>query len=332
MLILSAAFFWPCLSPAAAEEFYKGKTVKLFIGSGPGGGYDLLGRLVARHIGDHIPGQPTVTPQNMPGAGSILATNYIYNVAPKDGLSLAIASPSLALIEALHTAGVRFKTEKLNWIGRVSPNINVTVTWGTSPVRTIKDARNREILVSAIAAASPLTLMPQVMNATTGTKFKLVRGYADSSATLLGMERGEAEATTSSWATLKATRPDWIKTGKINILVQYALSRARELPDVPAATESARSDDDKQLLSLFVSAADVGYAIFTSPGVPDERVATLRRAFLEMTQDPAFKADGQRQGIDLDPTSGDDLQKTIGSTTVFPESVRARAEDIARSE
>jgi tripartite-type tricarboxylate transporter receptor subunit TctC len=330
-VVLLALLSGPCASRASAQDFYKDKTVKLFIGSGPGGGYDLMGRLIARHIANHLPGRPTVTPQNMPGAGSILATNTIYNVAPKDGLSLAIASPSLSLIEALQTAGVRFKTEKLNWIGRISPIINVTVTWKRSPIKTIVDARNREVLISAIAATSPLTLMPQVMNATAGTKFKLVRGYADSAATLLAMERGESEGTTVSWTTLKATRPDLIKAGNINILVQYALARARELPEVPSAIETALSDEDKRLLSLFVSAADVGYAIFTSPGVPGARVEVLRRAFQEMTQDPAFKADAEARGIDLDPMFGGDLQKTIERTTVLPEAVRARAQEIAKS-
>jgi tripartite-type tricarboxylate transporter receptor subunit TctC len=331
-LAVSAVLSGPCLTQAIADDFYKGKTIKLFIGSGPGGGYDLFGRLVARHIGNHLAGQPAVTPQNMPGAGSILATNYIYNVAPKDGLSLAIASPSLALIDALQTSGARFKTEKLNWIGRISPNINVTVTWHTSSVKTIDDARKREILISAIAATSPLTLFTQAMNATAGTKFKMVRGYADSAATLLAIERGEAEGTTVSWATLKSTRADWIKSSKVNILVQYGLSRAGGLRQIPAATETALSQDDKRLLSLFVSGADVGYAVFTSPGVPADRIKALRDAFSKMTQDHAFLEDSEQRGIDLDPVSGIDLQNIIETTIVFPETVRERAKEIAKGE
>jgi tripartite-type tricarboxylate transporter receptor subunit TctC len=320
------------ISQAGADDFYKGKTIKLYIGSGPGGGYDLFGRLVARHIGAHLPGSPTVTPQNMPGAGSILATNYLYNAAPKDGLSLAIASPSLVLIEALQTPGVRFKTEKINWIGRISPNINVTVTRSASTVKTIDDARKRETLISAIAATSPLTLLSKVMNATTGTRFKLVRGYADSAATLLAMERGEVEGTTVSWATLKSTRSEWVKAGAINVLVQYALQRAREMKDIPAATEAAVAADDKRLLSLFVSGADVGYAIFTTPGVAEDRIRLLRAAFTEMTLDPAFRQDSEKWGIDLEPMAGRDLQTMVENTTVFPESVRERAKEVAKSE
>ncbi len=327
-LTLGACHF----APAIADDFYKGKTIKLYIGSGPGGGYDLFGRLVARHIGKHLPGNPAVTPQNMPGAGTILATNYLFNVAPKDGLSLAIASPSLALIEALQTPGVRFKTEKLNWIGRISPNINVTVTRRGSAVKTVDDARKQETLISAIAATSPLTLASQVMNATAGTRFKLVRGYADSAATLLAMERGEVEGTTASWATLKSTRSEWIKTGAVNLLVQYSLQRSRDLKDVPAATEAATAPDDKRLLSLFVSGADVGYAIFTAPGVSPDRIEILRAAFTQMTLDPAFKEDSEKWGIDLEPMAGSDLQTMIESTTVFPESVRERAKEVAKAE
>jgi tripartite-type tricarboxylate transporter receptor subunit TctC len=328
----SAALAAIGLTPAIADDFYAGKTIKLYIGSGPGGGYDLFGRLVARHLGEHLPGHPTVTPQNMPGAGSILATNYIYNAAPKDGLSLAIASPALALIDALQAPGVRFKVEKLNWIGRISPNINMTITRASSTVKTIDDARKREVLLSAIAATSPLTLFSQVMNATTGTRFKLVRGYADSAATLLAMERGEVEGTTVSLATLKTTRPEWIRTGAVNILVQYSLERARELKDVPAATEAAVSADDKRLLSLFVSSADVGYAIFTTPGAPDDRVEALRAAFTDMTRDPAFKDDSKKLGIDLAPMTGRDLQAMIKNMTVFPEAVRERAKAAAKAE
>jgi tripartite-type tricarboxylate transporter receptor subunit TctC len=320
------------ISQAGADDFYKGKTIKLYIGSGPGGGYDLFGRLVARHLGAHLPGSPTLTPQNMPGAGSILAANHMYNTAPKDGLSLAIASPSLVLIEALQTPGVRFKAEKLNWIGRIAPNINVTVTRSASTVKTIDEARKRETLTSAIAATSPLTLLTKAMNATTGTRFKLVRGYADSAATLLALERGEVERTTVSWATLKSARSEWVKTSAINILVQYALQRARELKDIPAAIEAAVAPDDKHLLSLFVSGADVGYAIFTTPGVADDKLRVLRAAFTEMTLDPAFRQDGEKWGIDLEPMAGRALQTMVENTTVFPESVRERAKEIAKTE
>jgi tripartite-type tricarboxylate transporter receptor subunit TctC len=322
------------LSPASAsaDEFYKGKTVKFIIGSGAGGGYDLFGRLMARHIGKHLPGQPVVTPQNMPGAGSVAAANYMYNIAPKDGLALAIASPSLPLIEALETSGARFKAANLHWVGRVSSIVNVMVAWHSSSVKTLEDARKREVLISAISATSPLTLLPRVMNATAGTKFKLIRGYADSAATLLAMERGEVEGTTVSWATLKTAKADWIADRSVHVLTQFGLARSRELAGIPAAVEAAASPDDKQLLSLFVSGADVGYAAFTSPGVPSERVELLRQAFADMVKDAAFQEDAKRLGIDLDPMGGQDLQKLIEGMSVFPNVVRERAKEVATGE
>jgi tripartite-type tricarboxylate transporter receptor subunit TctC len=184
-----------CAAHARADE----KPISIFIGSGAGGGYDLYGRLVARHIGRQMPGQPVVTPQNMPGAGSVTMANYIYNVAPKDGTALGIGSPSLSLIEALNTPGVRFQAARLNWIGRVASITNVTVTWHKSPVRNLAEAQAGKTLIGAISPNSPLTQLPRALNATAGTRFELVTGYADSNATLLAMERGEVDGSTVSW-------------------------------------------------------------------------------------------------------------------------------------
>jgi tripartite-type tricarboxylate transporter receptor subunit TctC len=327
-----AAFVLSCPTVATADDAYKGKAIKIYIGSGPGGGYDLFGRLVARHIGAHIPGQPTVTPQNMPGAGSVVATNYIYNVAPKDGTAWGSGSPSLPLIEALETPGVRFKANQLNWLGRISSNINVTFSWHTTGVKTIADATKKEVLIAAISSTSPLTLQPKMMNATAGTKFKMIHGYADSNATLLAMERGEVGGTTASWATLRTQKPDWIRDKKVNILVQYDLKRIKELSDVPSAVETGVTDEDKKLQALYVSGADVGYSIYTAPGVPPAQLATLRKAFSEMLEDPKFIEDLKQLGSDLDPMSGTDLQAMIAETTVFPDSVRARAKAMSGAE
>jgi tripartite-type tricarboxylate transporter receptor subunit TctC len=310
-----------------ADELFKGKTIKLFIGSGAGGGYDLFGRLVSRHIGDYLPGRPSVLPENMPGAGSVVMTNYLYNVTPKDGLSIGIASPSLALIDAVGTPGVRFHVGKLNWIGRISAIRNVLVTWRGSKIKSIRDAQDHVTLISAISATSPLTLLPEVLNATAGTKFKFIQGYADSASTLLAMERGEVDGTTASWATLTTLKSDWLKTNSINVLVQFSLSRSRDLPNAPAATEVTKSPDDKRLMSLFVSGADVGYSIFTSPGVAPEVIASLRDAFDKMIADPIFQRDAKSVGIELDAMSGADVQKLVESTATLPEKIRDRARE-----
>jgi tripartite-type tricarboxylate transporter receptor subunit TctC len=236
----------------------------------------------------------------------------------------------LALIEALEPSSVKFKTEKLNWIGRMASITNVSVTAQGSLVKTVADAREREITIGALSANSPLTLLPKVMNATAGTKFKIIPGYRDSNAALLALERGEVEGTTVSWTTLKTAKADWLRDGKLNILAQYSLSPAPDLKQVPTAIKSALSADDKRLLSLFVSGADVGYSVFTSPGIPADRVAVLRAAFGRMTESQAFKEDARRLSIDLDPMPGEQLQAMIEKMNVFPDSVRARAQEIQR--
>jgi len=290
-----------------AEE----KPISIYVGSGAGGGYDLYGRLVSRHIGRHLPGTPSVTAQNMPGAGSVTMTNYIYNVAPKDGSALGIGSPSLPLLEAIGTQGVRFETAKLNWIGRVASITNVTVSWHTSGIQSIDQARAKKMLIGAISPNSPLTQLPKALNSVLKTKFEIVSGYADSNATLLAMERGEVEGSTVSWDMLRNQKADWLDKKNVNILVQYTLERSRDLPHVPTALEAANTPEEKQVISIYVSGADVGYAIFAPPNVTDERVNVLRKAFSAMLQDEKLLADVSKLNIAFDPTTGDKIQTIL---------------------
>ncbi|MDB5643928.1 MAG: tripartite tricarboxylate transporter family receptor [Hyphomicrobiales bacterium] len=316
--LLASVLAAPCA--VAAEE----KPVSIYVGSGPGGGYDLYGRLVARHIGRHLPGSPPVAAQNMPGAGSIAMANFIYNVAPKDGTALGIGSPSLSLLEALGTQGIRFETAKLNWIGRVAPITNVTVSWATSPVKTLDEARARKMLVGAISPNSPLTQLPKALNNVLKTQFEIISGYADSNATLLAMERGEVEGSTVSWDMLRNQKSEWLRDRKVNLLVQYTLERARDLPDVPTALEAARTPEERQIISIYVSGADVGYAIFAPPGTPEARVAALRNGFADMLADEKLLADVEKSGIAFDPTRGEKIQAILtAEAKTYPE-VRGR--------
>ena len=298
---------------ARAEVDVLPKSINLYIGSGPGGGYDLYGRLAARNLGKHLQGTPSITPQNMPGAGSIVAANYVYNVAPKDGSVLGIVSPSVSLIEGLNSPGVRFHAARFNWIGRLASIANVTISWHTSPVSTIDDARKKEMLIGGISVNSPLSLLPLALNDFAGTRFKLVPGYANSSATLLAMEGGEVEGSTVSWSAIRTQKSDWLAGKKINILVQYALTRHPQLPDVPTAVEIARGDRERDLISLYVSAADVGYAIFAPPGVSDARVRALRDGFDRMIKDAALLAEVAKLKVDFDPQPGVRLQELLNS-------------------
>ena len=312
-LFLGASVFLLCGISAYADDDAQPKTISLYIGSGPGGGYDFYGRLAARHLGKHLPGSPSITPQNMPGAGSITAANYVYNVAPKDGSALGIVSPSLSLIEGLNSPGVRFHAARFNWIGRLSSIANVTVAWHTSFAGTIADVREKEMLIGGISINSPLSLLPRALNDFAGTRFKLVPGYADSNATMLAMERGEVEATTVSWSAIRTQRAAWVAEKKIKILVQYALTRHQQLQEVPTALEIATGDVERDLLGLYVSAADVGYSIFAPPGLTPARVQALRDGFDRMIRDDALLAEVARSQADFDPAPGVRLQDLLTS-------------------
>jgi tripartite-type tricarboxylate transporter receptor subunit TctC len=316
LAILASAAAASAQRPATAqsvEQFYAGKTIEMIVGYPPGGSNDVYGRAVARHIGRFIPGKPQVVFRNMPGAGSILAANHIFNVAPKDGTVLGLLAATNTLDEKLGTAGVKFETSKFNWIGRVAAGTNITATWGTSKVKTIDDAMKTEATLGATGTGSTVFIYPNVLNRVVGTKFKLVMGYGGSNEAMLAMERGEIEGHSTSLEAYKSAHPDWIKDKKINILVQYGLKRHPDLPDVPTCIEVAKTDEQKKILSAVVNATEIGKAILSTPGVPPERVAALRTAFLQMTKDPDFIAELASQRVELTPMSGEELQDLVRS-------------------
>lgn len=303
------------------EQFYAGKTIDFVIGYPPGGSNDIWARLLARHIGRHIPGKPNVVPKNMPGAGSFLAVNTVYNVSPKDGTVLAIGAPTTALDEKLGTQGVRFKTAELNWVGRVDSLINIVFMWHTSKVKTFADAQKFEATLSGTGAGSTVSIYPTVMNNVFGTKFKLIMGYKGSADAQLAVERGEVEGHSTSWVAVKVGHPDWWPSKKISILVQFSLTRHRELPDIPTAVDLARNDEERQILSAIVVAAEVGSAFFTTPGVPADRLSALRRAFDATMQDKEFLADVERTKLAVSPMKGEDLQRLVKQVSDLPPSL-----------
>jgi len=307
------------------EQFYKGKTVNLYIGYGPGGGYDFFGRLVARHIGRHIPGQPSVVPSNMPGAGSLRAANFIYNIAPKDGTVLGIVTQTVALEDAFGTPGVQYKAAGFNWVGRATSNVDLMLTWKTAKAKTIQDAMKYETPVAGTGPASPAEFMPKVLNHVLGTKFKVITGYPGSTEGMLAMEKGEVDGATTSWNTLKTSKQEWLKNKTITILVQYTPYRHKELPNVPDMVELGKTAEQKQILALYASGAVIGRSIFTSPGVPADRIKALRDAFTAMTKDPVFLAEVEKTKAEFDPMSGEELQKTIEEATHVSPTVREKA-------
>jgi tripartite-type tricarboxylate transporter receptor subunit TctC len=303
------------------EPAFANKTVTLVNGYAPGSGNDIIGRLVARHIGKHIPGQPRVVPQNMPGAGSYKAANYFYSVAPKDGTVLGYFAQTAATEELLGNAAVQFKTAKFNWIGRMSSYNNVSIGWYTSKVRSIADAQKVESTIGATGVGSAVYIYPNVMNAVLGTKFKIVSGYEGTAQSALAMERGEVDGVTMGWFTVKSTHKDWIEGKKINIFVQFLMERHPDLPDVPTIVEFARNPEEKQLFQLFANEGDIGKAILAPPSTPANVVTMLRRAFDDMAKDPEYIADADKLQLERDSTSGEKVQKLIEAVALTPPAV-----------
>lgn len=306
-----------------ADDFYRGKTIRIVIGSGPAGSYDNFGRLAARHFGRFIPGNPAFVVQNMPGAGSIQAANYIYNVGPKDGTALGLMSPSTTIMQTF--PGARYEATQFRWIGRINSNTNVTFVRTDAGVNTIDDARRREIKIGATAPTSPLSFQTRVINHVAGTKFQLVTGYPDAAASLLALERGEVAGVTTAWNTLKTARPQWLQSGFVKIILQYGLTKNPELPDAPLATDVTASPSARAVLDVFMNASDIGYALMAAPEAPQERVQILRAAFSAMTNDADFKSDAERIESNLAPLDGASLEDLIRRTSIISEEVRAAA-------
>jgi len=327
LALVLAGFAAGTAAAQTPEQFYKGKLLDLEIGYPTGGSNDAYGRLLANHLGRHIPGAPAIVPRNTPGAGSFLAVNRVYANLPKDGTVIALGAPTLALDERLGSQGARFKTAELNFIGRVDSLINIVMMWKTSKVKSIADAQMNVSTLSGTGAGSTVSIYPTVLNNVIGTKFKLVMGYRGSNEAMLAMERGEVEGHSTAWAAVKVAKPDWLRDKTVNIIVQFALKRHPELPDIPTAVELARNDEERAVLSAIMNASEVGTAFFTTPGIPPERLAVLRRAFDETMQDPEFLAEAERIRLGVTPMRGEELQKLVaqvsGLSPALLERVRA---------
>ncbi len=311
-----------------AEPFFKGRTINLYIGFGPGGTYDLYARLLARHMGRHIAGNPSIVAQAMPGAGSITLANFLFNVAPKDGTAFGIVAQAVAVEEALKSSGIAYRSTEFNWIGRASNAVELIMSWHTSKARSIEDTRNHDTPTAGTGPASPSEGIPRLLNATYGSRFRIVSGYQASAIALLAMEKGEVDSAQTSWSTIKATKQDWLKAGQINILTQSTLERIADLPNVPAVVELGRTPQDKALLAFYVSSSEVGRSFLAPPGLPPERVTVLRRAFDAAMADPEMKADIERAKAELVPLTGERLQQLISDTMRAPPEVVARMQSI----
>ncbi|HTI87323.1 MAG TPA: tripartite tricarboxylate transporter substrate-binding protein [Alphaproteobacteria bacterium] len=291
----------------AVSDFYKGKQVKLIIGYPAGSGYDVHARLLGRHMARYIPGEPSIIPQNMLGAGSIRAANYIYNVAPKDGLSIGAINRSVPLAPLLGTTEkeqTQFDPLKFGWVGSMNSTVSIAIVWADSGIKTFDELMKREVIVAASAPASDSFVFANILKNIVGAKLKIVSGYQGSTENYLALERGEATGYMgTSYSSLKATRPDWIRDHKVNILVQISLAKDPALPDVPLVMDYA-NDKQKHALELILAPQQAGRPYMTTPGVDPARLAALQKAFMETMQDPQFVAEAQKEQIDIDPMDG----------------------------
>jgi tripartite-type tricarboxylate transporter receptor subunit TctC len=308
---------------APAQEAVTGKTVTLSVGFGPGGGYDLYARVLARHLGRHLPGHPAVVVANMPGAASIRATNYIANVAPKDGTALGIVAQSIAEEQLLGVAGVSYDVTRLGWIGRIAANVEVIYVWHTAAVKTLDDLRGTEATLAGTGPSS--SIYPRLLNAIAGMKWKVIAGYNTTSAAHLAMQRREVDGATSSLNTLQTTQRDWLENGLIRILLQLATRRSAELANVPAVVELARTPEDRDVLAFYANSGTVGRSVIAPPGLPAERVAMLRAAFDATMKDTEFRAEIEATGLALDPMTGAELEALVEAATRVSGAVLTRA-------
>ena len=303
------------------EQFYAGKTMELIVGYPPGGSNDVYGRAVSRYLGKHLPGQPNIILRHMPGAGSIVAANHIYNVAPKDGTVLGLLAATNTIDEKLGATGVKFETAKFTWVGRVASAVNVTGMWHTSKIKNVKDAFSTEATLGATGTGSTVYVYPNVLNRVVGTKFKMVMGYGGSSEAMLAMERGEVDGHSTSLEAYKSAHPEWITQKKVNFVVQYGLKRHPDLPDVPTCVELARNEEEAMILKAVVNATEIGKAILSTPNVPADRANALRAAFLAMVADPEFKSELDKMRVELTPMGGSELQALVEEVGRIPEAV-----------
>jgi tripartite-type tricarboxylate transporter receptor subunit TctC len=313
--------------PAAAQsvaDFYRGKQITFMVGSSPGGGYDAIARLVARHIVTHVPGNPGVVVQNTPGGGSLTMSNRIYRVAPQDGTVVGLVQRGVLLAQLTKQPNVQFDVTKLHWIGSVSPEKSLVVAWSTAPIKTVQDLMTKPLIVGGTGATSDLEASARLLNAAVGTKFKIVSGYPGQADVSLAMERGEIQGTADwSWSEIKTRHAELLAGKKITLLLQNALSKAPDLPDVPLAMDFIKDATDRQVAQLYFGVKEVARPILAGPGVPADRIEALRAAFMALKDDADFKADAQTAGIDVDPTPAQKIDDYVKLTTsASPEVVR----------
>jgi len=309
----------PLASHAEAVDYFKGKPLTVITSTGAGGPYDLVARVVAKYLTRNLPGNPPPVIQNMPGAGHVLATNYMYNQAAQDGTVIAIVANSIPLHQMINGKGVRYDARKINWLGSTGISNLATVAWHTSGIKTTEDVKQRELITGVTGAGSGTYLYPAVMNLVLGTKFKFVMGYKSSTEIGLAMERGEVLGRSgTSIAGMNQENPDWLAEKKVFVLSQVGAKRDPLLPDVPLMEELGRTPQEKAILKLVSSPVSLGRPFLTGPGVPTDRVEILRRAFDAVMKDRQFIDEAAKAQIELAPLTGKQVTQIVADSFATP--------------
>jgi tripartite-type tricarboxylate transporter receptor subunit TctC len=324
LILLLIALSGPAHAQADVANFYRGKQVRLIVGTAPGGGYDLFARIVARHIAAHIPGQPTVIVQNLPAAGGLVMTNQLYSVGPKDGTAIGVPINGIPTAPLLQQ-GAQFDATRLIWIGSTNREPYVAFVWHSAPVQSLAELRAKELVVGSTTPGTTMTDFPLVVNDILGLKFRVVRGYEGTPQINHAIERGEIQGQGGiGWAAIKAQVPHWIAEKKIKVIAQYGLKRYPQLADVPSMLEQARTEPDRQALTMLFARTEYGRPYFLPPDVPAERVRALRRAFDATMRDQAFIADAARLQLEIDPMTGEEVQALVAQLTRTPPEIVTR--------
>ncbi len=302
-------------SAQSVEDFYKGKTIQLLIGYSAGGGYDTYARLVAAHIGDHIPGNPTVVPMNQPGAGSLKLANYLYDAAPQDGTAFGVIARAAPFDPLFGNKAAKFDALKFNYIGSANNEVSVCVAMASTGITTFDQLKTKELIVGGTGPTADTEQFPRILNAVFGTKIKIIGGYPGGNDVNLAMERGEVTGRCGwSWSSVVATRPDWIKNKTINILLQLSTAKHPDLPNVPLVMDLAKNADDKALLRVVFARQALGRPFIAPPNIPADRVKALRDAFMATMKDPAFLADAKKADLEITPVSGEEVQQLVADS------------------
>jgi tripartite-type tricarboxylate transporter receptor subunit TctC len=327
-LAVAAAVAMPVSSGIAQSpaDFYKGKTVEVYIGYSVGGAYDGYARLLSRHMGKHIPGNPTLVPKNMEGAGSLRLANWLFNVASKEGLVFGTIGRGIPFDPLLGRGGAQFDATKFGWIGSANDEVSICASWHTTAVKTFEDLLTKEMIVGGTGGSADTDQFPRVLNGVFGTKTKVISGYPGGNDIVLAMERGEVQGRCGwSWSSVEATHPTWVKEKKINILVQLSLEKHADLPDVPLVMDFAKTEEQKQILRLIFARQVMGRPFLAPPGIPADRLAALRKAFMDTMKDPEFLAEAKKSDFEITPVPGEQVQKLVEDVYQTPKEIVAKA-------